>query len=213
MNVNTIKPKNNKSCLLKSSLIVLTAVPLLALSSSLFAATGKLVLVNSLAKVVTGNPGSSASDVKVVISDSTGVCSTTNTVAYNGVLTVNWDDSKTHSSSQCTGITSVAVSALKTSSGLVQYDSTANATPPAVATAATTFTAPTTAIANLLLVVTGSASPAMTGSATVWGSALGVAPIYATTNGLIATTGIMGAVGMAGIKAENAMRLRAIDPA
>ncbi len=105
------------------------------------------------------------------------------------------------------------MSAIKTSSGVVQYDSTANATPPATATAATNFVAPTTAINNLALIITGNASAAMTSSATSWGSALGVAPVYLTTNGRLSTTGIMGAVGMAGLKAEAHMLKYAIKPA
>ncbi len=75
------------------------------------------------------------------------------------------------------------------------------------------FTAPTTPINNLALLITGNASAAMTGSATSWGSALGVAPVYATTNGALVTTGIVGAVGMAGLKAEARMLQYAIKPA
>lgn len=186
---------------------------LLVLSSGLtHADSGQLLIINSVGVVASGNTGASASSVKVVVNDATGACSTTGTLAYGGVLTVKWDDTKTHSASQCTDITSVDVSALKTTSGVVQYDSTANTTPPATATAPTNFVAPTTKISNLALIVTGNASAAMTNSATAWGSALGVAPIYLASNGFIDTTGIMGAVGMGGLKAEALMRQYAIAP-
>jgi len=173
--------------------------------------SGQLVVINGLANVVNGGTGGTASSVKVIVNDATGPCSTTASIAYKGTVTVAWNAANTHSTTSCTGITSVEVSALKTTS-TVQYDSTANATPPAVATAATTFTAPTTPITNLTLIVTGGASAATTGSATVWGSALGVKPIYDTNNGALTTTGIMGSVGASGLKAEQVMRRFAIKP-
>lgn len=216
MELNIGTKRNNLSLKLKGSFVALTAVSLIGLSSSVFATaptSGQLVLINSLGVVVNGSPGSSASNVLVTISDATGVCTTISTLAYGGVATVAWNAANTHSATKCTDITSVNVSALKTSSGVVQYDSTANATPPATATAATVFTAPTTAISNLALIITGGTSAAMTGSATSWGSALGVAPIYLTTNGSLSTTGTMGAVGMAGLKAASHMLRYGIIPA
>ncbi|KTD04193.1 hypothetical protein Lgee_0223 [Legionella geestiana] len=198
---------------IKPTLRAVMAVSLLGMSAAGFAASGQLVVVNSLAVVAGGSTGSSASSVSVVVNDATGPCSTTGTLAYNGVLTVKWDDTKTHSATQCTDITSVDVTALKTAAGVVQYDSTANTTPPAVATAPTNFVAPTTKTANLALMVTGGTSAAMTNSATSWGSAVGVAPVYLTTNGLLDTCGIMGAVGMAGLKAANFMHRYGVMPA
>lgn len=207
---------NNKPFAVKKTLVALTALSLFGLSATSHATaptSGQLVLINSVGVVVNGSTGDSASGIKVVVNDATGPCSTTATVAYGGVITVKWDSTKTHSVTQCTGITSVDVSALKTASAVVQYDSTANATPPAVATAPTNFVAPTTAIANLALIVTGTTSAAMTNSATVWGSALGVAPTYLSTNGSLSVTGIMGAVGMEGFKAADLMRRYAVVPA
>lgn len=189
-------------------------VALLGLSAPIFASnptSGQLIVVNGVASVVNGGTGDSASAVKVVVNDATGPCSTTTSLAYKGTVVVSWAASNTHSATSCTGITSVDVSAIKTIS-VVQYDSTANTTPPATATAPTTFTAPTTPITNLALIVTGGASPATTGSATVWGSALGVKPIYDTNNGALTTTGIMGSVGSAGLKAEAIMRRFAVIP-
>lgn len=199
---------------LKTSFIALTTVSLLGLASASFATdptSGQVVIVNSIGVVVNGSSGATASSAVIVVNDATGPCSKT-TVAYGGVVTVAWNAANTHSATKCTNITSVEVSAVKTTTGTVQYDSTANTTPPAVATAAVTFTAPTTPISNLALIVTGSASAAMTSSATSWGSALGVAPAYATTNGSLTTTGIVGAVGMAGLKAEGHMLQHGVRP-
>ena len=214
MERNIAKTQSNLSFVLKTSFVALTAASVIGLSSPLYAnpTSGQVVIINSVGVVVNGNPGATASSASVVVNDSTGPCSTS-TVAYGGVVTVTWNAANTHSATKCTNITSVDVSAIKTSSGVVQYDSTANATPPATATAATNFVAPTTPINNLALIITGNASAAMTSSATSWGSALGVAPVYATTNGRLSTTGIMGAVGMAGLKAESFMLKYAIKPA
>ncbi len=211
MDLNLKSTQNNRK-----PKLALTAFVLLGLAGPLFATaptTGQFTLINGLANVINGTVGASASAVKVVVSDSTGACSTTASVAYGGLVTVAWNAASTHSSTVCTNIASVAVTALKTSSGVVQYDSTANTTPPATATAATTFTAPTTAISNLALIVTGETSAAMTNSATVWGSAIGVAPIYIAGNGVLSTTGIMGGVGSAGIKAASLMQRYAVTPA
>lgn len=184
----------------------------LSMSDSLFAANGQMILINSLGVVISGSLGATASAVKVDVSDATGICYTTASVAYGGVIVVPWNSANVHSTTKCTDISSVSVSALKNATGVVQYDSTANSTPPAVATAATVFTAPTTPIANVALIVTGGTSPAMTNSATSWGSAVGIAPVYRITNGSLSTTGVMGGVGMQGIKAQSLMLRYGIRP-
>lgn len=191
-------------------------VALLGLAAPVLASnptSGQLIIVNGLANVVNGNTGNTASSALVQVFDSTGVCSTTASLAYKGAVTVTWNAASTHTATVCTNIASVSVSAIKTSpTGTVQYDSTANATPPATATAATTFTAPSTPITNLALIVTGGASAASTASSTVWGSALGVMPVYSSSNGALTTTGIMGSVGSAGLKAEAVMRRFGVAP-
>lgn len=205
-----IKKSTNTTQFVRPALMV----ALFGLGTIAFASNptvGQLVIVNGLANVVDGGTGGTASPIKVVVNDSTGPCSTTASVAYRGAVTVSWNAASTHSATVCTGITSVDVTALKTNT-TVQYDSTANATPPAVATAATNFVAPTTPITNLALIITGAASAASTASGTTWGSALGVKPVYDTNNGALNTTGIMGSVGAAGLKAERIMRRYAIQP-
>lgn len=208
---------NTKPTKLKGTLTAIAALSILGLSSAAFASnptTGKLVIINSLGVVVNGSAADSASAVKVEVKDSTGVCSTTASLAYGGVVTVTWDAAFVHSATKCTDVTSVDVTPLKTtSSGKVQYDSTATTTLSATATAPTNFVAPTTPIANLVLIVTGGTSAAMVNSATSWGSALGVAPIYSAVNGSLATTGTMGGAGISGLMAAKRMLSYGIMPA
>lgn len=205
----------SKNTFLKTTL----AVALLASGSAFAAVTsGQLVVVNSLANVVsaTGTSGNTASAVSVVVSDATGVCSTTANLAYNGTVTVKWNASATHSASVCTNIASVAVTPLKSVVGTMStivYDASAATTVPAlVATAPITYTAPTTPITNLALIVTGSGSAASTGSATAWGIALGTVPAFNAANGALVTMGVPGGVGVAGFKAAKLMRQYAVLP-
>lgn len=199
------------------------AIALLASSSAVLAAgasSGQLVIVNSLSNVVsaTGNSGATASSMSVVVSDATGPCSTTATLAYNGTVVVKWSASATHSATSCTDITSVAVTPLKSTVGSIStivYDSVTTTTVPATtATAAITFTAPTTDYANLALVVNGNGTPAsaVTASATAWGVGAASAPVFNTGNGALATVGVPGAMGAYGIKAEKLMRRFAVLP-
>ncbi len=204
---------NNMSSILKKTCATLIAASTIGLPGVIYASdptSGILVVINAIGNVVDGSPGATASSANVVVNDTTGPCSTTK-LSYGGIATITWNAANVHSATKCTDIVSVDVTALKTIS-VVQYDSTANATPPAVATAPTNFVAPTTAITNLALIITGGASAATTGSATVWGSPLGVKPIYDTENGSLSTTGTMGSVGSAGFKAMSVMLQHGIKP-
>ncbi|USQ14062.1 hypothetical protein J2N86_01630 [Legionella lytica] len=180
--------------------------------------SGQLVVVNSLGNVSTTNTGASASSFSVVVSDSSGPCSTTASVAYNGTVTVKWNASATHSTTSCTDITSVAVTPLKATVGSVStiiYDNVTTTTVPATtATGAVTFTAPTTAYPNMVLIVNGSGTPAsaVTATATVWGVGAAAAPVFDAGNGSLTTVGVPGAMGAYGLKAENIMRRYAILP-
>ncbi|MFT4059159.1 MAG: hypothetical protein QM652_06380 [Legionella sp.] len=197
------------------------AVALFA-SSTVFAAnatSGQLVIINSLGNVPpTGNAGSSASSVSVVVSDSTGPCSTTATLAYMGTLTVKWSSTATHSATSCTGITSVAVTPLKTTVGSIStivYDSVTTTTIPATtATAPITYTPPTAAYPNITLTIRGDGIPAATAtaSATAWGIVAAAAPVFDAGNGSLDTVGIPGGSGSVGLKAESLMRSYAIIP-
>lgn len=182
---------------------------LISVSASAFATSptsGQLVVINSL------GTGKAKSSVSVTVNDATGPCSKA-ALAYNGITVIPWNVTNTHSTTKCTGITRVDVYALKTVAGVVQYDSTVNATPPKTASAPTDFNAPTTPITNLVLIITGGTSPAMTNSATSWGSALGVPPVFSAANGSLVTTGIMGGVGIEGMNASKEMLKRGIRPA
>ncbi len=207
-----------KRTFLKSTL----AIALLA-SGAAFAVgptNGQLVIVNSLGNVVaaTGNSGATASSASVIVSDATGPCSTTANLAYNGTVTVKWSSSATHSTTSCTDITSVSVTPLKATVGTIStivYDSVTTTTVPATtATAAISFTAPTTAYANMALIVNGNGTPAsaVTASATAWGVGAASAPAFNAGNGALSTVGVPGAVGAYGLKAENLMRRYAILP-
>jgi hypothetical protein len=204
-----------KHTLVKSSL----AVALFASTSAFAAVTsGQLVIINSLGNVdSSGNAGSTASSVSIVVSDSTGPCSTSSNVAYNGTVTVKWATSNTHSSTSCTSIASVAVTPLKTSIGSIStvvYDSNTSVSVPAPTATATTFTPPTTAYVNQALIINGTGTPssAVTASATVWGVGAASAPVFDTANGSLTTVGVPGALGTYGYKAEQIMRHYAILP-
>lgn len=208
---------------LKYTFVKSTLVIALFASSSAFAAgatSGQLVIINGLSNVdaTSGNAGSTASAISVVVSDSTGPCSTTATVAYNGTVTVKWSASNTHSSTSCTGISSVAITPLKTTIGTIStivYDNVSTTTVPATtATGPITYTPPTTTYGNLALIVTGTGNPssAVTASATSWGIGAATAPVFDTNNGSLTTVGVPGASGTYGIRAEEIMRHYAIQP-
>lgn len=213
----SLKIRDTKINKANKLLSAVTIVALFGFVTPLYAVApnnGQLVIINGLGNVINGSSGNTASSIKIEVLDSTGICSTSALVLYGGVATIKWDATKTHSSTQCTGITTVNISALKTGSGFVQYDSTANSTPPATATAPTTFTAPTTAITNLSLIVNGNGTPAsaIAATGTVWGVGAATTPIYDTDNGGILTTGIMGGVGAEGLMAMDLMRNYRIAP-
>jgi hypothetical protein len=198
------------------------AVALLA-SGAAFATgptSGQLMIINSLGNVVaaTGNSGATASSVSVVVSDATGPCSTTASLAYNGTVLVKWNASATHSTTSCTSIASIAVTPLKTTVGSIStivYDSVNSTTVPATtATAAISYTPPTTAYENLALIINGAGTPttATTAAATVWGIGVASTPVFNTGNGALDTVGVPGGAGTYGFKAERLMRSYAVIP-
>ncbi len=204
---------------LRSTLAIATLSLTGAVCSYAAVTSGQLVIINGLANPsTTGTIGNTASSISVVVSDATGPCSTTALVAYDGTVVVKWATSATHSTTTCTGISSVAITPIKTTVGSVStivYDSVSTTTVPATtATAAITYTPPTTAYANLALIVTGAGLPAsaVTASATVWGVGAASAPVFNAGNGALATVGVPGGSGAAGFKAEKIMRRYAITP-
>jgi len=200
-------------------------------SSSVFAMSsaptnGQLIVINELANsnnvTGTGVVGATASSVSVSVFaiGSVTACAGPTTLAYNGTMVVTW---ATGATKGCTSIGTVQVTPLKTVGlGTVVYDATATA-PAATAGGSVTFTAPTTITgltgatvtpANFALMILGNGLPsttaAMTGGWTTPIAAL--TPIFDISNGSLSTTGIVGASGAAGIKAERIMRRFGVTP-
>ena len=218
MKKNALSNKKNKHIFLRSTLMM----GLASLGGNLFAVpvtSGQLVIINGLGNSsTTGNVGTSASSISVVVSDSTGPCATISTVVYNGTAVVKWSSTAIHSASVCTGISSVAITPLKTMIGPIStivYDSV-NTTPvPALtATAPISYLPPTTTYANLSLIITGAGVPAspVSASATAWGVGAALAPIFDTGNGSLSSMGVPGGIGAGGLKAEKMMRRYAVIP-
>lgn len=170
------------------------------------ATSGKITIINGLANGI--NVGSTATSILVQVSDHIGACSLQQMLNFNGSLVVKWDAQKAHSATQCTGITTVSVTTLRTiigSTSTIIYDSTASTPVPATnATAPVHYLAPTVPVTNLALLVTGTGIPASTQavSGTSWGIGAASAPIFDSTNGNLLTMGVPGGEGMAAVKVE-----------
>ncbi|MCL9684584.1 hypothetical protein [Legionella maioricensis] len=215
---NSLSNKKRKHFLIRSTLLI----GLWGLGANLFAVpvtSGQLVIINGLGNSsTTGNVGTSASSISVVVSDSTGPCSTISSVVYNGTAVIKWSSTAVHSATVCTGISSVAITPLKTMIGTIStivYDSVNTTTVPALtATAPITYLPPTTAYANLSLIVTGAGVPASSvpASATVWGVGAATAPVFDVGNGSLTNVGVPGGIGAGGLKAEKVMRRYAVIP-
>jgi hypothetical protein len=169
--------------------------------------SGKVTIINSLANGI--NVGSTATSILVQVSDHLGACSLQQMLNFNGSLVVKWDARKAHSATQCTGITSVSVTTLRTiigSTSTIIYDATTSTPVPATnATAPVHYLAPTVPVTNLALLVTGTGVPASAQavSGTSWGIGAAVAPIFDSTNGDLLTMGVPGGEGMAAVKVES----------
>lgn len=180
--------------------------------------SGQVVIINGLANNIGAGTSSTASNINVQVSDNTGPCSPSALVAFNGTLVVKWDSTKPHSTSQCTNINSIAVTPLKTTIGTVTsiiYDSTTATVVPALnATSAIHYTAPTTSVNDLVLLVTGTGVPssAQSVSGTNWGIGAATIPVFNGSNGALMTVGIPGGLGLAGAKAVKLARQYGVLP-
>jgi hypothetical protein len=97
----------------------------------------------------------------------------------------------------------------------IVYDSVNTTTVPALtATAPITYLPPTTAYANLSLIITGTGVPAssVTASPTAWGVSAAIVPIFDAGNGSLSSMGVPGGIGAGGLKAEKVMRRYAVIP-
>ncbi len=178
--------------------------------------TGRLVIYNGLGNATADGLGSTASPIRVVVSDAVGACSTTASVAYGGVINIAWSESYVHSSTLCNTPSQVTITPVKpTNATTVQYDSTANPTPPTTATAITLL-APTTVKADEILMITGNGTGniPMGAAANAWGGAAAsytaTTPLYDATNGSLLTTGIPGAKNVYSLKARHFMQANGI---
>lgn len=168
--------------------------------------SGKVTIINSLANGI--NVGSTATSILVQVSDHIGACSLQQMLNFNGSLVVKWDAKKAHSATQCTGITSVSVTTLRTiigSTSTIIYDSTTSTPVPAInATGPVHYLAPTVEVTNLVLLVTGSGIPASAQavSGTSWGIGAASAPVFDSINGDLLTMGVPGGEGIAAVNVE-----------
>jgi hypothetical protein len=195
------------------------ALTFLASESAFSAITsGQITIINGLANETGSGIGATASSINVQVADATGFCATTRTVNYNGSTVVKWDSTKAHSTTQCTGISSVKITPLKSRVGTVNtivYDTTTSTTVPALtASGATTYTAPTNRKSNLVLLITGSGNPSSNQvvSGTAWGINAASTPVFDIKNGALTTVGVPGGMGMAGFQAEQTARLYGVLP-
>lgn len=209
--------------------ICLTSIALLTLlaSDAVFAvasSSGQLVIVNNLAN----GAGLTQSSIKVEVYDTADItqpCTTVAHIAYNGITVVRWSAVGEHSATFCTGtgpgtaaIYQVKITPLPNIIGQmdhVVYD--ASTTTPQATASPITFTPPTAIYGNLALVINGNGKPKTTNGQladlTHWGFSVNPAtPVFDTGNGAILTTGIPGAIGAYGLKAEELVRSYGIIP-
>lgn len=205
--------KNLHKALLGISLIACAGISSAAITS------GTLVIYNALGYATDDGTGSSASPVKVVVADATGACSTSTSIAYGGLVTIAWSDSFTHSTTKCNTPTKVSITALKPRNlSTVQYDSTANGTPPATATTID-LVPPTTIKSNELLIIKsdGTGNIENAAAANAWSDFAttgftATKPVYDADNGALTTTGIPGVSNTYGIRAAEFMHAHGIIP-
>lgn len=210
----------------KNTLLKSIAFLTLLASGTIFAAspdTGQLVIVNNLANVTSaGNAGITQSSIKIEVydtADSTQPCTTVANLPYHGVTIVRWSAIGVHRSTFCTGtgsgtaaIYQVNITPLPKTIGRtaqIIYDATTN-TPQAIASPIT-FTPPTVVYGNIALVINGNGTPnTMSGQIadqTHWGFTVNpTTPVFDPGNGAVLITGIPGASGAYGLKAEKLLR-------
>lgn len=160
-------------------------------------ASGSLTILNHLANITSAGAGVSNAPIQVIVHDSVGVtcyAPTTNSLAYGGSLVINWGGA--HSSTNCSTLYDVTITALSSTEGLVHYSNTT--TTPATTGSAIAYTPPTGSVSNPTLIVSGAAglTQSSTASPTTWGASpntTSATPTYDTTNGAVTQTGIMGA--------------------
>ncbi|MFT4058144.1 MAG: hypothetical protein QM652_01195 [Legionella sp.] len=209
------------------------AAILLASGTTIFATSpsqGQLVLINGLDNLSSTNSDTaSRSNIMVKVFDThtpTSPCYTVAILGYNNVAIIKWQANGIHNAASCagTGIGTAALSKIEITplsklvgnKVTVVYDATVDTNVPKAKASPITFMPPTTIYRNMTLIINGSGIPntaGQTADSTHWGFTVSpTSPIFATSNGALITTGIPGAVGASGLKAENLMRRYGIIP-
>lgn len=175
------------------------------------AVSGTLVVFNGLANLESPTGiGYTGSPIKLQVYDTTGLCNTTNSVAYNGIVLIPWATANTHTANICSTIASVTITPLaQPQLGVTIYGST-TAVP---ATGSVSFTVPTTLYSQMVLIPVGRSTPITVADATHWGnSLLGVAPTFNSSGGELATAGVPGVSAYYGVRARQFMMAQGIRP-
>lgn len=222
-----MKTAKNKLCQISISVILFTS------GTALFAippSQGLLVLVNGLDDLSSASSNTaSRSNIMVQVFDThtpTSPCYTVGILGYNNVALIKWQSNGIHGVASCagTGIGTAAITKIEITplSKLVNqkvtivYDATVDSSVPKISASPITLTPPTTIYENMTLIINGSGIPNTVGQAadaSHWGFTITPStPTFDPSSGSLTTTGVPGAVGAVGFKAEQLMRRYGVIP-
>jgi hypothetical protein len=192
--------------------------------------TGQLVLINGLDNLTSASGNSlSRSNIMVQVYDThtpTSPCYTVARLGYNNVAIIKWQANGVHGIASCAGtgigtaalskITITPLNKLIGNTITIVYDATVDTTLPKAAASPITFIPPTTIYENMTLVIGGSGIPntiGQTADSSKWGfTVTPTSPVFDPSNGTLLATGVPGAVGASGLKAEKLMRHYGVIP-
>ncbi|MDR3502722.1 MAG: hypothetical protein P4L79_09085 [Legionella sp.] len=218
-----------KNTLFKTS-IVATLMVLGATACATPPSSGQLVIINGLDNLTAANANTnSRSNIMVQVYDThtpTSPCYTAQRLGYYNVAIIKWQANGVHNATSCagTGIGTAAISKvvitplnkLINNRITIIYDATVDTSVPKATADAIDFTPPTTTYTNMTLLINGSGIPSTVGqtaSSTNWGfTVTPTAPVFDVSTGALSATGVPGAVGAYGVRAEKLMRHYGIIP-
>lgn len=192
--------------------------------------SGQLVIINGLDNLTAANANTnSRSNIMVQVYDThtpSSPCYTTQRLGYYNVAIIKWQANGVHSAASCagTGIGTAAISKvvitplnkLINNSVTIVYDATVDTSVPKSTASPIVFVPPTTSYENMTLLINGSGIPntiGQTASATNWGfTVTPTPPVFDVSTGALSATGVPGAVGAFGLRAEKLMRHYGIIP-
>lgn len=174
-------------------------------------ASGTLVVFNGLANQESATGlGYTASPIKIQVYDTTGICSTTNSVAYNGVVLIPWATANVHASNLCSTIASVTITPLTQPQLGVAIYGASTAVP---AAGAVSFMVPTMLYSQMVLIPVGRSTPITVADATHWGNAVaGVQPTFSPSGGELVSAGVPGVSAYYGVRARQFMMAQGLKP-